>query len=287
MRFGKPHHIRQLYLLGTLVVAVIVFFAASYLNRTIWLTEIDVTEIVAPEELKKAFEQSAFGRRHHWFSFGNQEYLTRWEGKFVIALSGRPPHFWEQDDLVKFNRIVSEIENLTGREVIIKDAYENRMASRGHNIMYDGYNSEYSKSFIIKFLKKVGFSQSVAKKIVDVSICLVLPRSSLDSDNKIVYGSIDVMRKLSYSRRRFCMMNGLTQLMGFLGYTSLLPSSVFDLPESDLQGFRINDQILIRTLFDKRLKPGMKRDEAMVIAREIIPQLVKAVKKEGVKALHQ
>jgi len=56
-----------------------------------------------------------------------------------------------------------------------------------------------------------------------------------------------------------------------------------DLP----QALSINDKILVRTLYDPRIKPGMKRDESMKLAAEIIPELVRTVKERGVEALYQ
>jgi len=49
----------------------------------------------------------------------------------------------------------------------------------------------------------------------------------------------------------------------------------------------LNDKIMVRTLYDARLKPGMTRAEAMPIVRQIIPELVTAVKEHGEAALYQ
>ena len=49
----------------------------------------------------------------------------------------------------------------------------------------------------------------------------------------------------------------------------------------------INDKILVRTLYDSRIKPEMKRRETEPIARKIIEELVAAVKVRGEEALYQ
>ena len=49
----------------------------------------------------------------------------------------------------------------------------------------------------------------------------------------------------------------------------------------------INDKILVRTLYDRRIKPGMTREQTTPLARIIIEELVAAVKERGEEALYQ
>ncbi|MEE9291118.1 MAG: DUF2927 domain-containing protein, partial [Alphaproteobacteria bacterium] len=47
----------------------------------------------------------------------------------------------------------------------------------------------------------------------------------------------------------------------------------------------LNDKIILRALYDQRITPGMARAQAMEIAREVIAELVAAVKQKGEDAL--
>jgi hypothetical protein len=50
---------------------------------------------------------------------------------------------------------------------------------------------------------------------------------------------------------------------------------------------RLNDKIIICTLYDPRIKLGMTKAEAMDLARVIISELIAVVKKEDEAALYQ
>ena len=63
--------------------------------------------------------------------------------------------------------------------------------------------------------------------------------------------------------------------------------SIFDFSRTTRSNLPLNDKILVRALYDKRIKPGMAREDAMKVAAEIIPELVAAVKEKGVEALYQ
>ena len=115
---------------------------------------------------------------------------------------------------------------------------------------------------------------------------------SVDFSNKamkwhLVAGWIGIAPYLTRAKVRSCTIENLTVVLGFGGKQRVLEDAVIGGGKRDLQQLTINDKILIRTLYDKRIEPGMPRDEAMALAREIIPELIAAVKQRGVEALYQ
>jgi len=83
-----------------------------------------------------------------------------------------------------------------------------------------------------------------------------------------------------------CLMEELMNAIGFFEDTGLLsPSAIHDYPSDQI--FSANDKLLIRTLYDPRLKAGMARDEALSIARQVIEELVAAYHEHGEEALYQ
>ena len=78
---------------------------------------------------------------------------------------------------------------------------------------------------------------------------------------------------LSAFDRRRCVYEEMVQLTGLLADHCAYQPSIFC--EDDRQTFLPTeaDRVLLRTLYDPRLRPGMTRAEAMPIAREIIREL--------------
>ena len=92
----------------------------------------------------------------------------------------------------------------------------------------------------------------------------------------VVLFPIDLDQRMAES----CSFESLMQALGFLNYSySIRPSIQGE--EDEVAGFSIDDQILIRTLYDERIKPGMPRGEALERAREIIAEDVAAARAGG------
>jgi len=96
-----------------------------------------------------------------------------------------------------------------------------------------------------------------------------------------------ILDTLSDKRIKHCIIEEITQALGLDADTDILQPSIMSdtIPLIDRQP--MNDKIMVRTLYDKRLKSGMTRDEVMPIVRKIIPELVAAVQEHGEEALYQ
>jgi hypothetical protein len=95
-----------------------------------------------------------------------------------------------------------------------------------------------------------------------------------------IYISIDRPR----DRYLSCLLEEMTQSLGLPNDVDLLLPTIFSDKSAPLD-LTLTDRLLVRTLYDDRLYPGMPRAEAMVMARQVINELHAAVRARGPDAL--
>ncbi|MBT5012994.1 MAG: DUF2927 domain-containing protein [Rhodospirillaceae bacterium] len=107
-------------------------------------------------------------------------------------------------------------------------------------------------------------------------------------NNHIQKDVIVILNHYEDAFKKRCIVEEFTQSLGLYADTDIIWNSVMNEKLTHpFDRLPLNDKIMVRTLYDKRLKPGMTRKEAMPIVRKIIPELVAAVKEHGEQALHQ
>ena len=74
------------------------------------------------------------------------------------------------------------------------------------------------------------------------------------------------------SRTEHCLLEEMTQSLGLPNDTASAWTSIFS-NEGFVTTLTRADKIIIKTLYDPRLKPAMEREEAMALARRIIGEL--------------
>ncbi len=79
-----------------------------------------------------------------------------------------------------------------------------------------------------------------------------------------------------------CLAEELTQILGLTGDINLFKNSVFH-EKSTQKSLSVIDRIMIRALYDRRLKNGMKLTEAMPIANKVILEIMTAMGKRAGK----
>ena len=72
---------------------------------------------------------------------------------------------------------------------------------------------------------------------------------------------------------RSCLLEEMTQALGFPNDSELIKPSVFN-QWDHLQELSINDKILIKTLYDQRISPGLQKEITLEQARVIISELI-------------
>jgi len=79
---------------------------------------------------------------------------------------------------------------------------------------------------------------------------------------------------LAPEQQHACLASGLSRALGLPGTSELLTPSVFS-PEAAATELSTTDRLLIRALYDIRLRPGMSRKVAMGEVREVFPDLLR------------
>jgi len=138
---------------------------------------------------------------------------------------------------------------------------ENRDFFKGHREI------SYTTACFARFVSKSGIIQKAGVIV---------------TDNK----APDNPQKRSLESVSSCILEELTQSMGLPRDTERIFPSLFS-EIYDIDYLSINDKIIIRTLYAKRIRPGMLKADAMAQARIIIPELIKAVDERGEEALYQ
>ncbi len=107
----------------------------------------------------------------------------------------------------------------------------------------------------------------------------------VSEDGRITGGFVVIPTDASRNYVVSCALEEITQSLGLPNDSELIQPSIFSEKDLYLQTLSINDRILIRALYDDRITPGMPKDEALKVAREIIAELVARVREEGEAAL--
>jgi len=111
-----------------------------------------------------------------------------------------------------------------------------------------------------------GADPKLLRRLAGPGVCYFLTAAK---QGRIVWGTVVVNNQLPERDMDACLMEEITQTMGLPNDSDLLKPSMFN---NRAQPTSINrtDQIMIRTLYDKRLTPGMPRKAAMKLAARII-----------------
>jgi hypothetical protein len=104
---------------------------------------------------------------------------------------------------------------------------------------------------------------------------------------EIIKGIAVVPNDLPDSWIRHCLMVEITQAFELFADSDVLEPSIFSDRGPPRTELPLNDKIIVRTLYDPRITVGMPREEALEVAREVIAQLVEAIRQGGVEALYQ
>ncbi len=81
------------------------------------------------------------------------------------------------------------------------------------------------------------------------------------------FAAIGVAEVPSESETRHCLVKMTARAFGLFADSDVVQPSVFSADGAKLDYLPINDKIILRTLYDPRIEHGMKREDAMEIAR--------------------
>jgi len=228
----------------------------------------DPHRLVSSERLIENFEQVVFH-----LEIGDEQNLAhvyKWQSPLRYIL--------REEEAEKFFPALRE--NMTSLSLLSGLVFEvaDKTYGRGninlhfvpHVEMYETARFYHKGNEVLQRLVREGACIAVASPVDDVIVEDFIIISTDESDDSI----------------RSCLLKGMARGLGLPNVSELIRPSIFSHHDEPLE-LTINDKILVRTLYDPRITPGMGKYEAMALAREIIPELVARVKAEGEEALYQ
>ncbi|MAF47689.1 MAG: hypothetical protein CMM10_05465 [Rhodospirillaceae bacterium] len=208
--------------------------------------------------------------------FGARKYrlaskVKKWNGEIRITLIDPEP--WQN---LFVSQLAVELSKLTKLKVIyLPESGEIKRANVTVRFMDRGDIKEY----LVSRNKPEAIAEQISK--------LICSGTASNRLSEIFKADIIVPDGLESSTAKRCFIEEITQSLGLYADSELVVPSIFSNLQLGLDYLPLNDKILIRTLYDPRIKPGMSREATMEIARELIPKLVQDVRWRGVEALYQ
>lgn len=94
-------------------------------------------------------------------------------------------------------------------------------------------------------------------------------------DGSFDFAQIQMGRKIPASERTECLLEELSQILGpFNDVTTIKDTMWRPLELKTYDSLTWSDAVILRTLYDERIRPGMHRDVAMPLVRVIIAELL-------------
>jgi hypothetical protein len=262
------------FLLWAIIILIFVLLAPPFERRA---------NLASAELLTRLFEKAAFNSVVDATEEGPEWRVTKRLTKHIIhtsksldayVLSKNNPKYYSG----RFYDIITDISNLISyrvelnedispddpRTILTKNSFEKLVES------YPSFRKfeKEGRSFFDRNCRVWLFTNG-SPKLLDSVLILISPKANDEYTNRCIRQGIFIGIGLSGE-----------------GSNSVVDSLIMPLGKK-FDYLTLNDKIIIRTLYDPRIKPGMAKAEAMGLARVIIPELVAAVKKDGEAALYQ
>lgn len=101
---------------------------------------------------------------------------------------------------------------------------------------------------------------------------------SFNRDGSVYRSIIFIAPKYQGGELFKCLTEELTQSLGPSNDVDIVPESIWrPLEKKTFERLTWHDAIILRTLYDERLKPGMHRDQAMPLVRQILREVLEDI----------
>ncbi len=241
--------------MAAIVIAAVAAIAIGY---GIWDRYPRPDALASVDKLVEQFDRAVFrGDRKNEVT----EQLRLWSGWVRVRIVGDANNRWRP----VVERHVATFTELTGLPFlvyILPGTTENffiYLVDRGHawdivqrHIPYPGQYEEMARESACMFL--YSFDRGRIKRTKEGLI--IISPEALEGDEV-----------------SSCILTGIAGVLGLENESDLIRPSILSGRQHEMGRLSINDRILIRTLYDPRLRSGMPRTQALRIARKVITEL--------------
>lgn len=192
--------------------------------------------------------------------------LSRWDGALKLRLEGggvRP------SDKSSYRRFAKRLSRLTGVNVSVGTATD-------EDVLVYILNEDERSAFrdALASTKNPDRYQIIDDWTQDIYYpCVALVGYANENRGEISSGIIVIKAELEGVMRESCIHEELTQVMGLMNDHPDVRPSIFN-DDEEFALLTKHDELLLRILYDKRLRPAMTLDEA----RPLIPAIVQDVR---------
>lgn len=219
------------------------------------------------DAIARNFNVIAFGNEYQRDDFAR---LRKWTGPIRIGLQGTYPAYFE-----KFvNQTIADLRRLTGHPIELYYSLKLQRESR----LAEGFDKD-QVNFILFYLPRDRIGEQVAKyfgndvtkveKMLTISTCF----AKFFKQGDEIRAAVAVFpADQPKAWMRACVVEELTQVLGLPNDSSAVAPSIFN-DHSRYFELTEHDRLLVRILYDGRMKVGMPRQQAVGLARQILDEL--------------
>ena len=227
--------------------------------------------IAAPDLLMEKFDLTAFRTDIGPSRRKDLGQVRKWNSPIRIKLHGKNISRYRKH----IGNIADELSRLSGLQINIVDVND----AISPNVHVHLASLQETEALMASYSARYQ-----ASPFGKNSVCL---GAAVSKDMRIYEAYAIIKNYYSEKHIRRCFIEEIAQTLGLFGDSEVVHPSIFSNDGPLMERLPLNDKILVRALYDPRITPGMEREDVMEIARELIPELVRRVKAEGVEALYQ
>lgn len=196
--------------------------------------------------------------------------LRRWEAPIRVGLrfGASVPDAKRERDRATLTSYVADLAKHTGHPIRVSDQNPNYWVY----IVSEDERPQMGETWA-RLFPGLAASDLVAATDMDLgTFCMVLAIS--DGNSPVYAGALAVIRaELPDPLTTSCFHEELAQGLGLANDYALARPSIFN-DDEEFATLTRQDELMLRILYDRRLRPGMREDEARPIVREIAQRLV-------------
>ena len=227
-------------------------------------------------DLAQNFSKTAFGFDPEFMADLGEEQIAqgnvirRWGGPIRYAIYGT----LSETDQMALDDVMARIRRLTRLE--IAESLDSSAADWNLGIYFFGYEEREAFLSHLETEQDAALFDVFSGLFSDDLICSGTMLRRLDDDGKLTgeigHALIFIRAELPADLRRSCIEEELTQGMGLIRDDDAVRPSLFN-EDEEFALMTLHDEMLMRILYDRRLSPGMTKEEAMPIVRRIAGEL--------------
>jgi hypothetical protein len=252
------------------LAAVVLLLLTSLARPAIALSPVPDTD-----EMVGLFEEIVFQTEYGPLPDGK---LMKWDGPIIANASGKAPNDAIAEKIRRLtDHQLRQIAMITGLPVQYPATEKvNFLVFFSENPIADALGARYE--LLKQHFFPAGNVDEAIRRHADPkrpSLCFGFTAAKLTG--QVTGAAIFIPSNKGLDVLRRCIAEEVTQVLGLWNDTPRATLSLFNdtTPRDEFIALTYPDMLLLRALYDQRIKPGMQKTEAMPLVRQIMPELMR------------